>query len=51
MDYKEMLKDIKNDELKNVYLLYGNEMYLKDYIISSIKQKYIDVAFESLNLI
>lgn len=26
-------------------------MYLKDYIISSIKQKYIDVAFESLNLI
>ncbi|SCG83639.1 DNA polymerase III subunit delta [Proteiniborus sp. DW1] len=51
MDYKEMLKDIKNDELKNVYLLYGNEMYLKDYIISNIKQKYIDVAFESLNMI
>ncbi len=51
MDYKDMLKDIKNNELKNVYLLYGNEMYLKDYIISSIKKKYIDEAFETLNMI
>lgn len=46
-----MLKDIKNNELKKVYLLYGNEMYLKDYIISNIKDKYIDKAFESLNMI
>lgn len=51
MDYKDMLKDIKNNELKRVYLLYGNEMYLKDYIIFDIKKKYIDKAFESLNLI
>lgn len=51
MDYKDMLKDIKHNELKRVYLLYGNEMYLKDYIISDIKKKYIDKAFESLNMI
>ncbi len=51
MDYKDILRDIKNDELKRVYLLYGNEMYLKDYIISDIKKKYIDKAFESLNMI
>ncbi|WP_352420056.1 DNA polymerase III subunit delta [Proteiniborus sp.] len=51
MDYKDMLKDIKNNNLKRVYLLYGNEMYLKDYILFDIKKKYIDKAFESLNLI
>ncbi len=51
MDYKDILRDIKNNELKKVYLLYGNEMYLKDYILSDIKKKYIDKAFESLNMI
>lgn len=51
MDYKDVLKDIKSNELKKVYLLYGNEMYLKDYIISNIKDKYINKTFESLNMI
>lgn len=51
MYYKDMLKDIKNDDLKKVYLLYGNEMYLKDYIISNIKKNYIAEAFESLNML
>lgn len=51
MDYKNMLTDIKKDDLKKVYLLYGNEMYLKDYIISDIKKKYIDKSFETLNML
>ncbi|MFA5524567.1 MAG: DNA polymerase III subunit delta [Tissierellales bacterium] len=51
MDYKDMLKDIKNYELKKVYLIYGSEMYLKDYIISSVKKRYISEAFESLNML
>ncbi|TAH62868.1 MAG: DNA polymerase III subunit delta [Gottschalkiaceae bacterium] len=51
MSYKNVLKDIKDDNLKNLYLLFGSEMYLKDYILSNIKKKYIDEAFESLNYI
>lgn len=51
MDYKDVLNDIKNNTLKKVYLLYGSEMYLKDYIIMSLKEKFINKSFESLNLI
>lgn len=49
MGYREILKDIKQNELKTVYLLYGPEMYLKDIILSKIKEKYLDISFETLN--
>lgn len=51
MDYKNMIKDIKDNNLKNVYLLYGSEIYLKEYILNEIKKKYIDKAFETLNYV
>lgn len=49
MGYKEILEDIKQDELKTVYLLYGPEMYLKDIVLSKVKEKYLDSSFETLN--
>lgn len=49
MGYREVFKDIDKDELKNVYLLFGSEMYLKDRIIEKVKGKYLNNDFESLN--
>ena len=49
MGYREMLKDIKQNELKAVYLLYGPEMYLKDMVLSKLKTAYLDSSFETLN--
>lgn len=51
MNYRDFLKDIKNHELKPVYLCYGTESYLKNLIINDLKAKYIDPAFETLNYI
>lgn len=46
-----MINDIKKNSLKKVYLLYGNEMYLKDYILSYAKKIIINNSFESLNMV
>ncbi|RKD30869.1 DNA polymerase III subunit delta [Thermohalobacter berrensis] len=51
MDYKQILDDIKKNKLKKVYLCYGSEVYLIDWILSQIKNKYVDKSFESLNYI
>ena len=51
MSYNELLKDIKENELKKVYLCCGNETYLRDWAISEIKKKYIDKSFKTLNLV
>jgi len=51
MSYKDILKDIKENNLKKVYLCYGNEDYLKDWILLELKSKYIEKTFESLNYI
>ncbi|MTI66625.1 MAG: DNA polymerase III subunit delta [Firmicutes bacterium] len=51
MSYKKILEDIKKDHLENVYLCFGNENYLKDWIITKLKKKYINESFQSLNYI
>lgn len=51
MGYRDVFKDIDKDELKNVYLLFGSEMYLKDRIIEKVKAKYVNDDFESLNYV
>lgn len=51
MSYESMTNDIKNNNLKKVYLCYGSEEYLKDWIVNELKKNYIDVAFESLNYV
>ncbi|QXM06213.1 DNA polymerase III subunit delta [Crassaminicella indica] len=49
MNYKEVLKDLKNDALNNLYLFYGQEYYLIENILNSIKEKIINKGFEDLN--
>lgn len=51
MKFEVFLKDIKEDKLKPVYLFYGEEDYLMDYSIETLKQKYINKGLESLNYI
>lgn len=49
MSYEDMLNDIKKNAIKSVYLCYGTEKYLQDWLINELKIKYIDKKFESLN--
>jgi len=51
MSFKIFLDDLKKNKLKKVYLLYGNERYLKDWFLLEIKDKYINKSFETLNYI
>lgn len=49
LNYKELIKKAKAKDLKSVYLLYGEEPYLIDYTLNTLKKIYIDEAFEPLN--
>ncbi|MCT4605297.1 MAG: DNA polymerase III subunit delta [Marinisporobacter sp.] len=49
MDYKDVLKDLKNGQLNNLYLFYGREYYLIENTINVIKEKTINKGFEDLN--
>lgn len=51
MTYKEVLNDIKKNELKPVYLFYGNEVFLRDFCVKEIKKTYVDASLESMNYI
>ena len=46
---KELIEDIKKADFKSVYLIYGNEDYLKKYYSSAIIKKAV-TDFEDLNL-
>ena len=45
----ELKKEIKSGDLKNAYLLYGEESYLKEYYASELKNKIVDKTFEAFN--
>lgn len=49
MYYKKYLSDIKNKKLKPLVLIYGDELYILEKILESIKENYVDEQFESLN--
>jgi DNA polymerase-3 subunit delta len=49
MNYKDVLKDLKNGELRNLYLFYGHEYYLIENTLNTIKEKTINKGFEDLN--
>ena len=51
MNYKEFTKRVKDDDLKSVYLFYGEEDYLIDEAIKLIKRTYVEESFETLNYI
>lgn len=47
--YHSLKKDLKSGELKQLYLFYGEESYLKRYYLSEVKKKLISPEFEEFN--
>lgn len=48
--YKQIEKYLRNDELKNLLLLYGKEQYLVNWAINAIINKYVNDTCQELNL-
>lgn len=46
----QLKAQIKNGDILNAYLIYGEESYLKEHYISQLKKKIVDPTFESFNL-
>ncbi|RBP63893.1 DNA polymerase III delta subunit [Alkalibaculum bacchi] len=49
MDYKQLMKDIKNKEISKVYLFYGEEFLLSQMMLDNLKKAIIKPEFEQLN--
>lgn len=49
MDYKDVLEELKNNRLGQLYLFHGIEHYLMDHTIQAIKDKIVPKGFEVLN--
>jgi len=49
MSYKEFSKNIKDNNLKLVYLLHGEEHYLIDRSLTQIYEKYVNPDYEEFN--
>ena len=43
MNYKDIISDIKNRNLKNIYLFYGKEYYLIENAIKEICRRTKDI--------
>ncbi len=49
MDYKDVIKDLKNHRLDHLYLFYGEEQYLLEHTLNKVKETIINSNFEALN--
>ncbi len=49
MNYKELMKDIKNGSLNNFIVLYGDEFFLIDNAIKTIRDKFLSEDFKEMN--
>lgn len=45
----ELKAQIKNREFSNVYMIYGEETYLKDFYVSKLKESLVDSEFADFN--
>ncbi|WP_026476277.1 DNA polymerase III subunit delta [Alkaliphilus transvaalensis] len=50
MSYQIILNSIKKNEIANIYLLYGEEIYLMEEAVKRLIKKLVSPDFESLNL-
>ena len=46
---KELKEQIKTEDFSPVYLIYGEESYLKEYYVGKLKNKLVDEAFADFN--
>lgn len=51
LTYNDMLNNIKNDNIKSLYLFYGQETYLINDIVTRLEQRLINPDFKSMNFI
>lgn len=51
MDYKSLVKEIKDNKIGKLYLFYGSEGYLVEKTILVIKNKYLNSSNENFNYI
>ncbi len=49
MNYKKIINCIEKNEIKNIYLFYGEETYLINNILEKLKTQLIEPDFEQLN--
>lgn len=49
MSYKQVLDDIKGNNIERIYVLYGEEGYLMEEAVKKLKQHLVASDFESLN--
>lgn len=49
MELRDFDKQISSNELKNVYFLYGDEQFLIESRLKTIKKKLVDPSFEDFN--
>lgn len=45
----ELKAQLKSGELSNVYLIYGEETYLKEYYVNKLKERVVEPAFADFN--
>ncbi len=50
IDEKTLKEQIKSDNFSNVYMIYGEESYLKEHYVSKLKNAVVDSAFADFNL-
>lgn len=50
MDYKQLMKDIKNKTLNNLYLFYGEEEMLGRMMLDHLKNALIDSSLTQMNI-
>ena len=52
MEYKDIIKDIKLKNYKNIYLFYGKEFFLIDNVLKIVKEnvEMIDFNLDKFNL-
>ncbi|MCC5910320.1 MAG: DNA polymerase III subunit delta [Clostridiaceae bacterium] len=50
MSYKEAMKKLRANDIANIYLVYGEEMYLAERFLNDFKKKLVPVGLEDLNL-
>lgn len=51
MSYLKVIDNIKNGNIENVNILYGDEIYLIDEVINMVKKQLINEIFRDMNLL
>ena len=47
----QLIRDLKNGEFATLYIISGEESYMKEYYLRQLRQKVVDETFADFNLI